>query len=85
MCLPAFDIFPIVPLYCLVPLIRTEKQKDNLAKFLYDVAKIVLASVVIAPIVNLQVFSPAAAIGGLVVAGVIFFIAYSLDGKEVRP
>ena len=26
-----------------MPLIRTEKQKDNLAKFLYDLCKIVLA------------------------------------------
>lgn len=40
-----------------MPLIRTEKQKESLSKFLYDVAKIVLASAVIAPVVNLSIFS----------------------------
>ena len=33
-----------------MPLIKTEKQKDNLAKFSYDIAKIILAITVISPI-----------------------------------
>lgn len=47
-----------------MPLIRTEKQKDNLAKFLYDIAKIVVAIAVIGPAVSLSVFSYAAMLGG---------------------
>ncbi len=33
-------------------LIRTEKQKDNTAKFLYDIAKINFAALVIAQVAN---------------------------------
>lgn len=68
-----------------MPLIRTEKQKDSLAKFLYDVAKIVLAIAVIGPTVSLPVFSYAALIGGLAVSGMTFVLAYYLDGKETPP
>jgi len=67
-----------------VPLIRTEKQKESLSKFLYDVAKIVLASAVIAPVVNLSVFSYATMIGGLLTGMLFFCLAYILDGKELR-
>jgi hypothetical protein len=68
-----------------MPLIRTEKQKDNLAKFLYDLSKIVLVTAVIAPAVNLSVFSYMALIGGIAVAGWAFVFAYYLDGKEAPP
>ncbi len=68
-----------------MPLIRTEKQKDNLAKFLYDLAKIVLAIAVIGPAVSLPVFSYAAMLGGLAVSGAAFVFAYYLDGKETAP
>lgn len=68
-----------------MPLIRTEKQKDNLAKFLYDIAKIVVAIAVIGPGVSLSVFSYAAMLGGLAVAGAAFVFAYYLDGKETEP
>jgi hypothetical protein len=68
-----------------VPLIRTEKQKDNLSKFLYDMAKIVLASAVIAPMVNVSVFSYLTMLGGLLLAVLCFCAAYILDGKEAQP
>ncbi|MGH7207627.1 MAG: DUF6722 family protein [Nitrospiraceae bacterium] len=67
-----------------MPLIRTEKQKESLSKFLYDVAKIVLASAVIAPVVNLSVFSYMTMIGGLLTEMLFFCLAYILDGKELR-
>ena len=68
-----------------MPLIRTEKQKDNLAKFLYDLCKIVLAVAVLGPAVSLSIFSYAAMLGGLAVAGAAFVFAYYLDGKETEP
>jgi len=36
--------------------IRTEKQKDSIAKFSYDTAKIILAITVISPIAKPEIF-----------------------------
>ena len=68
-----------------VPLIRTQKQRDNLARFLYDMAKIVVATSVLAPVVNLSAFSYATVSAGLVVAIASFYMAFYLDGLEVSP
>jgi hypothetical protein len=67
-----------------MPLIRTQKQRDNLAKFLYDVAKIVLTIAVIAPVVNFSVFSYLTMIGGIVAAAIFFSAAFMLDGEVER-
>jgi len=45
--------------------IKTEKQKDNLAKFSYDIAKIILAITVISPIAKPETFHLSLFIGGL--------------------
>ena len=68
-----------------MPEVQGVQQKDNLSKFLYDLAKIVLAIAVIGPAVSLSVFSYAAMLGGLAVAGAAFVFAYYLDGKETQP
>ena len=64
-------------------LIRTEKQKDNLVKFSYDVAKIILAVTVVGPIAKPETFNFYLFIGGLVVAILFFIFGYMLDGREV--
>ena len=64
-------------------LIRTEKQKDNLVKFSYDVAKIILAVTVIGPIAKPETFHLHLFIGGLVVTILFFIFGYMLDGREV--
>ena len=64
-------------------LISTEKQKDNLAKFSYDVAKIILAVTVIGPIAKPETFHFYLFIGGLLVAILFFIFGYMLDGREV--
>ncbi len=79
-----FDISLIRPYADCVPLIRTEKQKENLAKFLYDLAKIVLASAVIALVVNLSAFSYVTIFVGWIAALLLFSAAYTLDGKEIQ-
>ena len=48
-------------------LIRTEKQKDSLAKFSYDIAKIIFAITVVSPIARPETFHFLLFIGGLVV------------------
>mgnify|MGYP001562886689 FL=1 len=66
-----------------MPLIKTEKQKDNLAKFSYDIAKIILAITVVGPIAKPETFHFWLLLGGLVVSVLFFIFAYQLDGKEV--
>ncbi len=67
-----------------MPLIRTEKQKDNLAKFSYDVAKIILAITVVSPIAKPQTFHLLLFVGGFIVTMLFFILGYVLDAKEVR-
>ena len=66
-------------------ILRSEKQKDNLAKFFWDMAKVAFAVQVLTPLANpeaLQAFS--LAVGFL--AGFLFAsIGYLLDGMEVQP
>jgi len=38
-------------------IIRTEKQKDNFAKYLYDISKIIIAVMVIGPIAKPESFN----------------------------
>jgi len=64
--------------------IRTEKQKDNLAKFSYDTAKIILAITVISPIAKPTTFNFALFVGGFIVTILFFALGCLLDTKEVR-
>lgn len=61
----------------IVQLIRTEKQKDNLAKYLYDISKIVFAVAVIGPIAKPESINKYVLIFGLS-AAIIFFIFASI-------
>ncbi len=67
-----------------MPFIKTEKQKDNLAKFSYDIAKIILAITVISPIAKPETFHFSLFIGGFVVTVLFFIFGYMLDAKEVK-
>lgn len=67
-----------------VRVIRNDKQKDNLAKFCWDMAKVSLGALVIAPIAR-----PEGVVASLVVAGVVATAAfgvlgYMIDGREVQ-
>ena len=68
----------------MMPLIKTEKQKDNLAKFSYDIAKIILAVTVVGPIAKPETFHFALFIGGFVVTVIFFVFGYMLDANEVK-
>jgi len=63
--------------------IKTEKQKDNIAKFSYDTAKIILAITVISPIAKPEAFHFALFVGGFIVAILFFALGCLLDTKEV--
>ena len=64
--------------------IKTEKQKDNLAKFSYDTAKIILAITVISPIAKPKTFHFALFVGGFIVTILFFALGCLLDTKEVK-
>ena len=66
--------------------IKTEKQKDNLAKFSYDTAKtkIILAITVTSPIAKPASFHFALFVGGFIVTMLFFALGCLLDSKEVE-
>ena len=64
-------------------ILRTEKQKDNLAKFFWDDAKIALAALVLGPITKPDV-AELWVVGLGVLAAVAFaVVGYLFDGMEV--
>jgi len=65
-------------------LIKTEKQKDNLAKFSYDTAKIIMAITVISPIAKPESFHIFLFVGGFLVTILFFILGCLLDTKEVE-
>lgn len=67
-----------------MPFIKSEKQKDNLAKFSYDVAKIILAIIVIGPLAKPESFHLFLFIGGYFVSMLFFVLGFLLDAKEVK-
>jgi hypothetical protein len=65
-------------------LIKTEKQKDNMARFSYDIAKIILAVTVVSPIAKPETFHLSLFVGGFIVTMLFFVLGYILDAKEVK-
>lgn len=63
-------------------LVKNKKQKDNLSKFSYDVAKIVLAVSVIGPLAKPEQFNLSIATGGLLITCLFLLLGYMLDAKE---
>jgi len=65
-------------------IIKNEMQKQNLSKFLYDIAKIIFGAVVIFQIIKPYEFKLWIFISGLIAMISFFFCAYLLDGKEIK-
>lgn len=65
-------------------IIKTEKQKDNVVKYFYDVSKIFLAVMVITPVVQWQNFKLWVFLFGCSATLFSFIFAFILDGKEVK-
>jgi hypothetical protein len=67
-----------------VRIIRTEKQKDNLAKYAWDMSKIVVAALAIAPFTKPEA-GDFRVVGGGLLAGLLLALGgYLLDGMEIR-
>lgn len=65
-------------------LIRSEKQKDNLAKFFYDLAKINFAALVIAQIASPSGFKFWILVMGILATIIPLIVGLTLDGKELE-
>jgi hypothetical protein len=67
-----------------MPIIKAEKQKDNVAKFAYDTAKIILTITVIGPLAKPDTFNFFVFLAGFIVAVLLFVFGLVFDGKEVK-
>lgn len=66
-------------------IIRTDKQKDNLAKYWWDLSKIMVAALVIAPFAKSEAVD-LKAVGLGICAGILSALfGHLLDGKEIKP
>lgn len=63
--------------------IRTEKQRENLARFCWNMAQITLGALVVAPLARPET-SQVLLVGlGIAAAAVFIVLGYLLDGMEV--
>jgi hypothetical protein len=65
-------------------ILRTEKQRENLAKFFWDMAKVAFTFFVITPLTQPQTYGPVRVIAGVVAGFTLMVIGYILDGRKVR-
>lgn len=64
-------------------ILRNEKQKDNLAKFFWDDAKIALAALVLGPLTRPEVVQPWVIVLGVLATAAFAIVGYLFDGMEV--
>ena len=64
-------------------IIRTEKQKDNFAKFFWDMSKVTFTLLVIGPFAKPESLSSAGLLVGIAIELTLAFMGHFLDGREV--
>lgn len=64
-------------------IIRTEKQKDNLAKFFWDMAKVALTLLVLSPFAKPESVSSVGLFSGTAIGILLGLWGYILDDMEV--
>ncbi|MBI3801409.1 MAG: hypothetical protein HY268_31105 [Deltaproteobacteria bacterium] len=65
-------------------IIRTDKQKDNLAKFFWDMAKVAFTLLVLGPFAKPESISLFGLVIGTSIGIILGLWGYILDGMEVR-
>lgn len=65
--------------------IRTKEQKDNRAKYCWDISKIAVAALGIAPLTKPETIDFRVIAYGLFIGVLFGLFGYILDGKEVQP
>jgi hypothetical protein len=64
-------------------IIWTEKQKDNMAKFFWDMSKVAFTLLVVSRVVAVEGFSLPGLIVGIAVGFLLALLGHFLDGREV--
>jgi hypothetical protein len=64
-------------------IIHTEKQRENLAKYFWDMSKVAFAVLVVGPFAKPESFSSAGLLVGVVTEFSVALSGYLLDGMEV--
>ena len=77
-------MFVFINLYDIMFINMTEKQKNNLAKFFYDIAKIDFAALVIAQFANPSRIRFWTLFLGIISTIIPLLIALSLDKKDAK-
>ncbi len=65
-------------------IIRADKQKDNLAKFFWDMAKVAFTLLVIGPFAKPESISSLGLLVGAAIGLVLGVWGYLIDGTEVQ-
>ncbi len=65
-------------------ILRTERQKENLAKFFWDMAKIAFAVLVLTPLTKPEAVQRVSMAVGVIAGSVLAFVGYLFDGMEVK-
>jgi hypothetical protein len=71
------------PSYLLMKIIRTEKQRENLAKYFWDMSKVAFAVLVAGPFAKPESFSSAGLLIGIAIGFLLALWGYLHDGMEV--
>jgi hypothetical protein len=66
-------------------IIRTDKQKDNLAKYAWDLSKIAVTALAIAPFAKPEAVDLRVVGVGLLSGILLILFGYLLDGMEIKP
>jgi hypothetical protein len=69
---------------CGVRLLKTDKQKDNLAKMFWDMSKLVFAVFVFGPLANTGHITVFGMASGMTIGFTLAVSGYMLDGRELR-
>jgi hypothetical protein len=64
--------------------IRTKEQKDNLAKYCWDLSKIAIAALGLAPLAKPEAMNFRAAVLGFFIGILLAVFGYIIDGTEVK-
>lgn len=65
-------------------ILRSEKQKDNVAKFFWDMAKVAFAVQVVTPLAKPEAIQTVSLAVGIIAGFVLALVGYVFDGMEVR-
>ena len=65
-----------------MPILYTNQQKDNLAKFFWDMAKVAFTFFVLAPLAQTPPYGSIRIIAGVAIGFTLVSIGYILDGQK---